>query len=254
MSARTTTTESPRPTTESIGRLMGKLRLTTPLIAVYDARPGDAFAPVFEPEGEECCFSYYDRWLAGDTLVLKKGGAGCKGAHRALGIEQGPPPPFLAHFLTDGVGAPKGEGLRATPEIAQAFLDRGKPPVPEAGSILVGPLRLEQWDKVRSVTFLVDPDRLAALTTLAGYWSTENVVAAPFGSACSFFWKSFNEIEGAQAVIGGTDVAMRQYLPTAILTLTVAPGHFARMLTVPDDSFLDRDWWNELMDTRGRWA
>ena len=77
----------------------------------------------------------------------------------------------------------------------------------------MGPLRLEQWDSVRSVTFLVDPDRLAALMTLAGYWSAENVVAAPFGSACSFFWKSFNERDGALAVIGGTDVAMRRSCP-----------------------------------------
>jgi hypothetical protein len=247
------TSTEPRPTSAAVERLMKKLRLTTPLLAVYDAAASEAFAPVFEPVGDECCFSYYDRWMAGETLALSKGGGGCKGAHRALGIERATPP-FMAHFLTDGVGAPKGEGLRATAEIAQAYLDRGKPPAPESGSILVGPLRLEQWDRVRSVTFLVDPDRLAALTTLAGYWSPENVVAAPFGSACSFFWKSFNEIEGAQAVIGGTDVAMRQYLPTAIMTLTVAPAHFARMLTVGDDSFLDREWWNDLMEIRDRWA
>lgn len=248
-----TAAATPRPTAEAVERLMKKLRLTTPLLAVYDAAPGDAFAPVFEPVGTECCFSYYDRWMAGETLVLKKGGDGCRGAHRALGIEQGTPP-YMAHFLTDGKGAPKGEGLRATPEIAQAILDRAQPPVLESGAVLVGPLRLEQWDRVRSVTFLVDPDRLAALTTLAGYWSAENVVAAPFGSACSFFWKSFNELEGVLAVIGGTDVAMRRYLPTAIMTLTVAPPHFARMLGVPDNSFLDKAWWNELMDVRDRWA
>lgn len=242
-----------RPTAAAIDRLMKKLRLKTPLLAVYDESPSDAFAPFFEANGDECCFSYYDRWIAGETLVLKKGGGGCKGSHRALGIEPRTPP-FMAHFLTDGVGAPKGEGLRASAAIAQAMIDRAKPPHPAADSILVGPLRLEQWDAVRSVTFLVDPDRLAALTTLAGYWSPDNVVAAPFGSACSFLWESFNEIDGALAVIGGTDVAMRRYLPTAIMTLTVAPAHFVKMLTVPDQSFLDLDWWNELMDVRDRWA
>ncbi len=246
-------TTRPMPTAESVDRLMKKLRLTTPLIAVYDAVPSDAFAPTFEPEDDECCFSYYDRWTAGETLVLKKGGAGCKGSYRALGIER-TTPAFLAHFLSDGVGAPKGEGLRATAEIAQAYLDRSKPPQPSAGTVLLGPLRLDQWKAVRSVTFLVDPDRLAALMTLAGYWSADDVVAAPFGSACSFFWKSFNENEGALAIIGGTDVAMRRHLPTAILTLTVAPAHFARMLTFPDNSFLNLDWWNELMEVRGRWA
>jgi hypothetical protein len=246
-------TDSVRPTPAAVDRLMHKLRLTTPVIAVYDTKPSEAFAPMFEPEETDCCFSHYDRWVAGETLVLKKGGGGCKGAHRALGIERATPP-FMAHFLTDGVGAPKGEGLRATAEIAQEMLDRGKPPVPAQETVLIGPLRVDQWDVVRSVTFLVDPDRLAALTTLAGYWSAENVVAAPFGSACSFLWKSFNELDEALAVIGGTDVAMRRYLPTAILTLSIAPWHFARMLTVPERSFLDLDWWNELMDVRARWA
>jgi hypothetical protein len=242
-----------RPTREAVDRLIGKLRLTTPLIAVYDSEQTGAFAPVFEPGEDECCFASYDRWVAGETLVLRKGGGGCKGGHRGLGLEQNSPP-FMAHFLTDGAGAPKGEGLRATPEIAQAILDHGKAVKPSGATVLIGPLRLAQWDTVRSVTFLVDPDRLAAVMTLAGYWSPENVVAAPFGSACSFLWKSFNENEGALAVIGGTDVAMRRYLPTAILTITVSPQHFAKMLTFPDTSFLGLDWWNDLMDVRGRWA
>ena len=103
------TSIAPQPTTAAVERLLKKLRLSTPLLAVYDAAASEAFAPVFEPEEDDCCFSFYDRWIAGETLVLKKGGGGCKGAHRALGIEQAAPP-HLAHFLTDGVGAPKGKG------------------------------------------------------------------------------------------------------------------------------------------------
>lgn len=253
MSARTTTPGSPRPTTESIGRLMGKLRLTTPLIAVYDAEPSEAFAPMGDPEPDTCCFSFYDRWMAGETLVLLKGGEGCKGAYRALGLEKSDSA-MVAHLLTDGVGAPRGEGLRATAAIAKAHLEAGVTPAPKGSSVLVGPLRPGHWDEVRSVTFLVDPDRLAAVMTLAGYWSAEDVVSAPFGSGCSFLWKSLGEGGEARAVIGGTDVAMRRYLPTAILTFTVAPAHFERMLTFPEDAFLSREWWNDLMDTRGRWA
>jgi len=239
------------PLPESVARLTAKLHLETPLLAVYDAPPSDAFAPVVEPDQDACCFAYYDHWLAGGTLVLKKGGAGCKGGYRALGIEKGTPP-FMANFLTDGVGAPKGEGLRATAEIAQRYLDRAKPPVPESGSVLIGPLRLDQWETVRSITFLVDPDRLAAVMTLAGYWSPENVVAAPFGSGCSFLWKAFNEIEGALAVVGATDLAMRRYVPANILMLTVPRDHFAKMLTVPEGSFLDLEWWSDLLEARGQ--
>ena len=38
------------------------------------------------------------------------------------------------------------------------------------------------------------------------------------------------------------------------MTLTVAPAHFERMLAVPEGSFLDREWWGELMAVRDRWA
>jgi hypothetical protein len=239
----------PIPTEATISRLKDRLRLTTPLVAVFDAPPSEAFAPLVEATGTTCCFAYYQRWLDGETLVLQKGGAGCQGASRALGLERHYPD-YMAHFLTDGVGAPKGEGLRATPAIAQAYIDAAKPPDLSSDAVLIGPLRLSQWDAVRSVTFLVDPDRLSALMTLAGYWSADDVVAAPFGSGCSFLWRSLGTGGEDRAVIGATDIAMRRYLPPHVLTLTVRPAHLAKMLTAPEDSFLYRSWWNDLMDFR----
>jgi Uncharacterised ArCR, COG2043 len=233
----------------AVDRLIGKLRLTTPLIGVYDARPSAAFAPLIETEGTTCCFAHYPRWLEGETLVLSRGGAGCQGAYRALGLEK-TYPPHMAHFLTDGVGAPKGEGLKATPEIAQEVLDRARPLEVSSGYILIGPLRLEQWDVLRSVTFFVDPDRLGAVMTLAGYWSADSVVSAPFGSGCSLLWRELVEEGRDRAVLGATDIAMRRHLPPNILSLSVTPQRFEQMVSFPDGAFLNRPWWNDLMDSR----
>jgi hypothetical protein len=238
-------------TTAAVDRLIARLRLITPLIGVYDAQPSAAFEPLVETKGTACCFAYYQRWLEGETLVLASGGAGCQGAYRAFGLLKDYPA-YMAHFLTDGVGAPKGEGLKAKPEIAQGYLDRAKPPEVHAGSVLVGPLRLEQWDALRSVTFFVDPDRLGAVMTLAGYWSSDNVVSAPFGSGCSFLWRTLTDEGQDRAVLGATDVAMRRYLPPNILTLSVTPARFAQMASFPDEAFLNRTWWNDLMDYRER--
>jgi hypothetical protein len=239
------------PTIEHIRRLTERLRLATTLIAVYETQPSDVFAPLVELTETTCCFAYYGRWLTGETLVIRKGGMGCRGAQSAFGFER-TPRPFMAHFLTDGVGAPKGEGLKATAAVAQAVLDRAKPPDVRSDAVLIGPLRPEQWDKVRSVTFLVDPDRLAGVMTLAGYWSADNVVTAPFGSGCSFLWRALGEARDDRAVIGATDIAMRRHLPPGILMLTVTPARFEQMLSFPDDSFLFRPWWNELMDLRAQ--
>jgi len=246
------------PPAAAVERLCRKLRLTTPLIAIYDAPPSDAFAPYVEARGSACCFAFYPRWLKGETVVFRRGTEspgpprqGCPGAHRALGLEASYPP-HMAHFLTDGAGAPPGEGLKASPALAQEFLAAARPPRLRGATVLLGPLRLEQWAAVRSVTFLVDPDRLAGVMTLAGYWSGDtDLIAAPFSSGCGLLWRSLGERGRDRPVLGGTDIAMRRYMPPEILTLSVSPERFEQMLTIPDGSFLDKPWWNDLLQARG---
>jgi hypothetical protein len=247
------------PKEAAITHVMKKLRLDTPLIAVYDTPLSDEFHPLVMAKGHACCFAFYKRWLAGETVAFTKAPEeseftepthGCPGAQRALGLVE-KYPPYMANFLTDGKGAPMGEGLMATPELAQEFLDRSVPPKLSGDSVLIGPLRLEQWGKVRSVTFLVDADRLSAVMRLAGYWSSDpDLIAAPFSSGCGLLWREVENQERDRPVIGCTDMAMRKYIPPEILCLTVTPGRFEQMMTVPDGSFLDKSWWNELMDSR----
>lgn len=243
---------APRPTEEAVERLRRYVHLATPLIALYDTVPGPAFEPLVEAKNTDCCFAYFGHWVNGETLVVKKGGPGCPGGHRGLGLER-TSPPFMAHFLTDGVGAPAGEGLKATPDIAQEMLDRARPAPNTSGHVLLGPLRVDQWDLVRSVTFFVSPDHLSGLTTLAGYWTSDkDVVTAPFGSGCSSLLRALGEYDEDEdpAVIGGLDIAMRRYIPEYMLTLTVSPARFSKMLTFREESFLYKSWWNDLIRQR----
>jgi hypothetical protein len=157
----------------------------------------------------------------------------------------------MANFLTDGKGAPMGEGLKESPALAQEFLDRAKAPVQKGDTILIGPLRPDKWDTVRSVTFFVDPDRLAGVMTLATYFSgPDDYVRGPFSSGCGLMLRELESQEKDAAILGTTDLAMRKYLPPDILALTVTPARFEKMLSVPDDSFLFRSWWNDLMKSR----
>ena len=242
---------APRPTQEAIERLRRQLHLTTPLIALYDTAPSPDFEPLVEPKDTDCCFAYFGRWVKGETLVVKKGGPGCPGGHRGLGLES-TSPPFMAHFLSDGVGAPAGEGLRASAEIAQALIDRAKMVQNKSGYVLLGPLRLDKWDLVGSVTFFVEPDVLSAVATLAGYWSpNKDVVVAPFGSGCSSLLRALGEYDDEDpAVLGGLDIAMRKHLPDEALTLSVSPARFAKMLTFDEMNFLNKPWWNDLVRLR----
>jgi hypothetical protein len=213
---------------------------------------------MIESQGRACCFAYYGRWSAGATLVVRRSDddfarprRGCMGMQRAFGLTSGAPP-WMADFLSNGGnGAPMGEGLKASPELAQQFLDGSRSPQPAGDTILLGPLRLERWDDVRAVTFFADPDRLTALMTLAAYWSSrEDEVAAMFSSGCGLMWRDLVNQDRDRAVLGGIDIAMRRHLPPEILSLTVSPARFERMLSYPDGAFLNREWWNELLDAR----
>jgi hypothetical protein len=161
-------------------------------------------------------------------------------------------PPWMANFLTDGKnGAPLGEGLKATSDLAQEFLDQAVPPRPNCDRMLMGPLRPDHFAKVQSVTFFADCDRLAGLMTLASYWSSaQDEIAAPFSSGCGLMWRELQNEEKDRAILGCTDIAMRRYLPPEIMCLTVSAERFARMVDFPDDCFLTRSWWNELLDSR----
>jgi hypothetical protein len=240
------------PTTEAIERITERLRLGTPILAVYDTEADERFTPFTEARGATCCFAFYNHWLNGETVIFRKGGGGCGGAQVALGLKKDYPP-YMAHFLTDGKGAPMGEGLKAAPEIAQEFLDNARPPDVASETVLIGPLRIEPWDAVRSVTFLVDPDRLSALMTLSSYWSADTrLVSAPFSSGCGMLWRELTYGGEDRPVIGGTDIAARRYLPPDIMVFSVTSSRFEQMLTIPDGSFLDKEWWNNLMKHRRR--
>ena len=245
---------------QKIRRLTNALRLETPIIALYDTGPSPDFEPMVQAKGRGCCFAYYSRWLKGETLVVKRNGGtfqhpenGCPGMQNAFGLGTGYPP-WMANFLTDGKnGAPMGEGLKATPALAREFLDRAQAPKPSGDHILMGPLKLDHWDNVKTVSFLVDPDRLSALMTLAAYWSSDpDEIAAPFSSGCGLMWRELINFDRDRPVIGCTDIAMRKYLPPEILCLTVSPKRFEKMIDFPEDAFLNREWWSDLMAFRGK--
>jgi hypothetical protein len=86
---------------------------------------------------------------------------------------------------------------------------------------------------------------------LAAYWSSDpDEIAAPFSSGCGLMWRELISFDRDRPILGCTDIAMRKYVPPHILCLTVSPARFEKMVNFPDGSFLNREWWNDLMDSR----
>ena len=76
-------------------------------------------------------------------------------------------------------------------------------------------------------------------------------VLAPFGSGCSQLAALFENLDFPQAIIGATDIAMRQYLPPDILALTVTKPMFKQLCELDENSFLYKTFWKSLRKARG---
>jgi hypothetical protein len=232
------------------GQLIEVAGITIPLIGFYDTPDPSPFFPLVRPAPESggCVFAFFKCWLKGETLHLTHERYGCGGAgHWLFGKEMRSREDFV-DFLVDE------EGLKASRELMDQWLDERQPYLQEHDHILIGPLSQEAYGYLRTVTFLVNPDQLGLLMLGAQYHSGPGDIApvvAPFGSGCMQLASLFQDLNAAQAVVGATDIAMRQYLPEDILAFTVTRPMFEQLCSLDERSFLFKPFWKRLRKARG---
>jgi len=241
-----------RPPQPDPTRLLVELGLERPLIGFYDAPDPKAFAPLVTPKPGSsrgpCVFSFYRRWLAGDTLHLTADAFGCGGCGRAFfGVQARKRDDFIDFLWGD-------EGLRASRELMAGWVDNAPTYAPAHGHVLVGPLKPELFRYLRTVTFWVNPDQLSVLQHGAYHdhaWGDPDPVTVPFGSGCMELIVTFRNLDEPQAAIGGTDIAMRGDLPADVLAFTVTVPMLSRLCALGDDSFLGKGFLGRLRKARG---
>lgn len=227
--------------------LLHRIDVTIPLIGFYDAPDPSPFEPLIKPAKGNCAFDFFKTWLAGKTLHITEEHYGCPGAGNSLlGIEAFPRDQ-LVDFLVDK------EGLKASKELMMEWLKHRNPYQPANGNILIGPLRPDQWDYLKTVTFIVNPDQLSAVMTGAHYNAGPNdptPVIAPFGSGCSLL-VPFDDFDVHQASIGSTDMAMREHIRPDQNLFTVTRPMFKQLCELDETSFLYKEFWGRLRKSRG---
>jgi hypothetical protein len=227
--------------------LSQRIDLKIPLIGFYDAPDPKPFDPSVFPKPGECVFSFYENWLKGETLHITKDHYGCGGAGRWMcGITTRPRNAFI-EFLVDD------EGLKSSHALMEQWIDSGSPYQASHPHLLVGPLKEDQWEYTKSITFFVNPDQLSTLMIGAQYESSPEdppPVIAPFGSGCMELLP-FENPNIAQAAISTTDIAMRQYIPPEILGFTVTKSMFFRLCHLDEQSFLYKPFLQRLRKSRG---
>jgi Uncharacterised ArCR, COG2043 len=231
--------------------LVEALELTTPIIGIYDAPDPSVFEGVVIPEPGKhgCLLRFYPNWIEGKTLHLTRKTAGCGGSAYWLFGKETRTRQNLIHFLADT------EGLKDSGELMDRWLDHVKPYHPDHDNILTGPLNDDQFQYLKTVTFMVTPDQLSILTIGAQYFhSPEDMfppVIAPMGSGCMQMLPLLKDLDLPQAIIGSTDVAMRQFIPPEIITFTVTVPMFRQLCALDDRSFLFKPFLKNLKKARG---
>ena len=228
-------------------KLLTRLDITIPLVGLYDAPDIAPFQQLIKPQKGDCIFKFYENWKKGQTLHITKDHYGCGGAGRWMcGIEMREREDFLA-FLVDG------EGLKASRELMAEWIDKSKPYKADFDNMLIGPLKNDQWDYLKSVIFFVNPDQLSALIIGAQYHSSPDdppPTIAPFGSGCSLLLP-FKDLNIPQSELGTTDIAMREHIPPDILSFSVTRSMFTQLCELDERSFLYKPFLKRLRKARG---
>jgi len=230
--------------------LISRIGLTIPLIGFYDAPDTSPFEPLIKPEPSKraCIFAFYRQWLQGKTLHITKEISGCRGAGHWVFNKVTWSREDFVKFLADD------EGLKASHALMNKWLDYNQPYRQEYPNILIGPLREDQYTYLKTITFFVNLDQLSALMLGAQYNSAPSdppPVIAPFGSGCMELVPLFQDLNVPQAMIGATDIAMRQYIPPDILAFTVTKPMFKQLCALDEQSFLYKPFWLRLRKARG---
>ena len=204
-----------------VSPILERLSITEPLIGFYDAPDPAPFEPLVLPRGRECVFKAHRAWRQGKTLHITKEKHGC-GAMHLLGMGERSRED-LVEFLCDE------EGLKASHELMNLWLDAAPHYEPRHEHLLIGPLRPDQYEYLRSVSFWVNPDQLSVLSAGAVYYSHPDdlpPLVSRFGSGCMQLAPLFDDLEAPQALIGALDQAMRAELDRCTLAFTVTKPMF----------------------------
>ncbi len=226
-------------------KLMKMTGITTCLTGFYDTPDIAPFAPFAEPKA--CFFAAWKDWMNGKSVVLRKDKFDCPGSGMHLcGVHSRSRDEMLT-FLVEI------EGLKAERDLMAEWLQTNKSYRMTHDNIVIGPLKPDQYAYLKTVTFWVNPDQLSLLSIGAQYRAKPGdpaPVLARFGSGCMQQVNLFDNLDVPQAMIGATDIAMRQHLPPDILAFTVTKPLFELLCSLDEKCFLYKPFWKNLQASR----
>ena len=221
--------------------------IKSPLIGFYDVSDPKPFEPFTEPT--RCFFSCYEDWLKGKSTCISEDNAKCRGGGYWIGGVEFTSRENFADNLN------QKEGFKSSTELMMQWLDNQKPYKIKHQYVVIGPLCDEQYGYLKTITFFVNPDQLSLLLLGTEYHNASvdiHPTITAFGSGCGQLAALFENFdpEIPKAIIGATDIAMREHLPPDILALTVNKPMYTQLCDLAENSFLYKSFWKRLKKAR----
>lgn len=186
----------------------------------------------------------------GRTAALCERTTVCRGGKAGLGFK-GFELGTIEYFLsTGGVGPKEGEFYKKNPELARKYIEQ-VPRVKTQKYIVFKPIcDLGEEEQPQSIVFLVNPDQLSALVTLANYdQPTQDNVQIKFGAGCAqaILYSREDEEKGrSNCTIGLTDPSARKCISKELLSFSIPYHRYLEMEEQVEESFLTKETWRNI--------
>lgn len=138
-------------------QLLEIAEIKTPLIGFYDVSDPEPFQP-FTKSGR-CIFSAYENWLRGESQVISEGNCTCRGGGYWMGgmvpsWVRGSPEKGLSDREIFAKSLNQREGFKSSDGLMLQWLENQSPYIIKNGYIVAGPLKSDQYEHLKTVTFL----------------------------------------------------------------------------------------------------
>lgn len=183
--------------------------------------------PLSEPRNiTGCMFKQFHRAYKGETVTFDAASLSCGGGKLYTGL--GPVQERVYDFVS------KVERYKQSPKLVRSYIANLNPRLSEKPYLNIVPIeRLDRFDEIEGLMFLVTPDMLSGLFAWANFDSTDpNAVMCLWGSGCASAITTMvneNRLGGKHCFIGMLDVSARQFFRSDILSFSIPKSRFMEM-------------------------
>lgn len=223
------------------------LKLQNEAVAIYHADELPEGAMQFKEGRWGCVAAMLNAASKGRMAAFCDKTLMCLGGRANLGMEPYKPG-WIEKFLSDGEGLEReGERYKKTEALALEFIQT-TPFIKTDKYLVFKPLSQvgENDPQPEAVVFMVEPDRLSALATLANFDTNESTVKVEFAAGCAqsvLFPLKAQEDKSGFCYIGLTDLSARKCIDKNIMSFGIPYHRFLEMEDNVEISFFTTETW-----------